>query len=376
MSTSPFVQVPVSVLEADMPDSHKIGFERLIYQCFRERSDSIRGTHRGIAKMLHVAKSSFMRMVPAWVKAGWIMLESVGKELVLTLRREQLQSVPNRDTPQQTPLPPVPDKDGTVPTWDENGPDRGKSVPVLSLIPPVISNITLENNNNNSITSIIFHNDAVPELTPGLVLELISPMLPIPKRPTGGAALELWVQKWANPAQKILARLAPMTGPLAWREIDEVIRFMLWEGSGWRQIGCNLSSLENVEKNWDKQVRQIADWHWQPTERTPYPGVPLRDTNEEPLPVLAERARPFTRESELVQFGSALQASHPLELSIRDLPDGSMLLLAQFGPDHYFGIDPEVWDNPNPDELDRIYQAIAYGSACARNEQQTAAVAI
>lgn len=375
MSTSPFVQVPVSVLEADMPDSHKIGFERLIYQCFRERSDSIRGTHRGIAKMLHVAKSSFMRMVPNWAKLGWITLENAGKELVLTLRREQFASVPVWDVPQQTPMPPIPTRDAAVPTRDE-------SVPVLSLINPVISNDitdTLQDNNNNLIPPIIFHqhDQTVPELTTEIVLQLVSHVLPVPDRPANGAALERWLQKWANPAQKLLARLAPVTGPLAWREMDEVTRYMAWEGSGWRRSGRGLPALESVEKNWDIQVSQIARLGWRPTETTPYPGVPQRDTNEETLPPTPERAQPFAHEYELESFGAALQVSHPLELSIQDLPDGSMLLLAQFGPDDYFGVDPEIWDNPTQEELDRIYQAIAYGSACAAHcERTTAAVAI
>lgn len=400
-----FVQVPVSVLEAEMPDSHKIGFQRLIYKCFREHSDQVRGSYRGLAKLLKVAKTSLIRMLPLWAKAGWIFFEKNGKELIITLRN-LLQVVPPRDTAEADVSP-------TEPARDKDVPPRDESVPTLSSILPVISNttdtllLTLSKEISNNVSSLTVPprdtENVVPELTPELVLQLSSQVLPVPLRPAGGPELERWMKAWYTAAQDLIADYAPVTGPLAWREMDEVNRFTASPESGWMKKIGRLPTLENIRNTLHIQREQMARLGgWQPEQRTPYPGVPLWDDQQD-VQLLAQQeldvlvaailapepeqtvptrdnlqeeaafqdtvpdireAQPFAPGKLKLYADSLLVGNPELILSSRILDgSGRRRLLAKIGPDQYIGIDPEIWEDPTPDEEALIVQAIDYGTA-------------
>lgn len=442
---SEFVQTPLSVLEADMPPAHKVGFQFLLYRCWRDHCDFVRGSYRALAKLLHVAKTSFIdRILPAWITAGWITVEEVGKELIITLCRVSF-AVPPRDTfPPATTETNGPNRDTsvpllttTVPPRDKDVPPRDKSVPLVSSNLPVISNSTdiitnLLTEVSSNVSSLTVPprdtEEIVPLLTPELVLQLSSQVLPVPQRPTSGTALERWMKAWYTAAQDLIADFAPVTGPLAWREMDEVIRFTASPESGWMKKIGRLPTLENIRNTRHIQFEQMARLGgWQPDERTPYPGVPLWDdqqVSQEDTQLLAQQeldalvtailapnlteqgqmacpgtvptwddqqeevafqeivpamreAQPFAP-GKLKPYADSLQEANPeLILSCHILPDGSgrRILLVKVGPGNFAGLDPEIWENPTADEEALIiWPAINYGNACLAAQQEAVTI--
>lgn len=434
---SEFVQTPLSVLEADMPPAHKVGFQFLLYRCWRDHCDFVRGSYRALAKLLHVAKTSFIdRILPAWITAGWITVEEVGKELIITLCRVSF-AVPPRDTfPPATTETNGPNRDTSVPLLTTTVPPRDKSVPLVSSNLPVISNSTdiitnLLTEVSSNVSSLTVPprdtEEIVPLLTPELVLQLSSQVLPVPQRPTGGPALERWMKAWYTAAQDLIADFAPVTGPLAWREMDEVIRFTASPESGWMKKIGRLPTLENIRNTRHIQFEQMARLGgWQPDERTPYPGVPLWDDQQVPqedTQLLAQQeldvlvtailapepeqtpypatvpqwdteeqqekllpqtvapqeiriAQPFATKDELLDYADLLVLGNPeLQLIIVPAPEGGVRLLAQCGPgDQYIGIDAEIWEVPTPGEEALIEQAIGYGRTCTQEERQAVTI--
>jgi hypothetical protein len=367
---------PLSILEADMPATHKISFQFLLHLCRTEQRNQISGSKRALAKRLYAAKTTFDRMIPQWVQAGWVTFVETGKQITLILAR-QLCPVPQRDTVE------------CAPAFD--GPERDKNGPVSSQIGPLasaqavitITDITLEKESN----VIIYHDQAeklVPELTPELFLELAARSgLTVPKRPTNAAELERWHQHWRTPAQDIIEkRLRPIAGagPMAWELADEVIRFMLSPASGWYQHTQGFSPwMCHVRDKWQIQVDQIGRFRWTPEERTPYPGcdVPNRDT-EELAPVSDVRQAAPLSWDDLEQFAKAVMTANPsIQLAVEDLPDGEAgILLAQYGPDAFVEIDSRIWNDPTPQEEALILQAIAYGRSLVTKQQSSRELAL